>query len=96
MSISPDELEKIARLACLDTEHSAQLERDLNAIMELVEQLRQVDVKQIEPLSHPLELNQPVRIDEVTEANCVAELETIAPLFEEQYYLVPKVLESDN
>ena len=42
------------------------------------------------PLLHPFALHQRLRADAVTEEDCIAELEAIAPLFEDDLYLVPK------
>lgn len=96
MTISSKDLEKIAGLAYLtiDEEHSEQLTQEISSIMDFVDQLRSVDTKGIAPLFHPFALHQRLREDEVTEADCVAELEAIAPLFEDNLYLVPKVIDS--
>jgi aspartyl-tRNA(Asn)/glutamyl-tRNA(Gln) amidotransferase subunit C len=96
MTLLASDLEKIARLACLDTasEHTAQLNEEINSIMDFVEHLRSVDTAGVAPLFHPLALYQRLRTDEITEEECIAELEAIAPLFEDQLYLVPKVIES--
>ncbi len=96
MSISPEELEKIAKLAYLDTEHSTQLTQEINDIMDLVERLRAVDTYGVTPLFHPLELHQRLRTDEVTEEDCLQELMAIAPQVEDNYYKVPQVLELDD
>lgn len=98
MTISPTDLEQIARLAHLDadSEQSSQLSDDITAIMNFVEQLRAVNTTNIAPLFHPFDLHQRVRSDEVTEEDCLAELSAIAPLFEDNLYLVPKVIDSSN
>ena len=95
MSISPEELEKIASLAYLDTEHPALLAKEIGSIMDFVEQLRQVDTKGLLPLSHPLELQQRLRKDVVTEMDCLEELMAIAPHMEDNYYVVPEVIVED-
>lgn len=96
MTISTKDLEKIARLAYLDidSEHSSKLTQEISAIMDFVEQLRSVKTSEVAPLFHPFALHQRLRTDEVTEADCIAELEAIAPMFEDNLYLVPKVIES--
>lgn len=97
MSISPEELKKIAQLACLDIEDSeASLPAEINAIMDFVEQLSSVDTSNVIPMAHPFALHQRLRADVLTESDCLAELEALAPLFEDNLYLVPKVLESDK
>lgn len=96
MTISSKDLEKIARLAYLniDEEHGDQLTQEISSIMDFADQLRSVDTKGVAPLFHPFALHQRLREDEVTEADCIADLEAIAPLFEDNLYLVPKVIDS--
>lgn len=90
-------LNKIAALAYLDQEiNQDELGRDVEAIMEFVDVLRQVDTGDASPLSHPLDLYQRLRTDAVTESNVKEELAALAPLFEEDGYLVPKIIESGN
>ena len=84
MSLSDDQVRRLARLARIDVradESAAVLER-LNRILGLVEEMRRVDTAGIEPMSHALDLVQPLRVDSVTE-----------PAGEERLYLVPKVIE---
>lgn len=96
MTVSTKELKKIAHLAYLDAdpEHSSQLSEEISSIMNFVEQLRAVNTHHIAPLFHPFDLHQRLRSDEVTEEECLSELEAIAPLFEDNLYLVPKVIDS--
>lgn len=96
MSISKKDLEKVAHLAYLDidTDSSSQLGEEINSIMNFVEQLRGVNTQEVAPLFHPLALHQRLRADTVTEEDCIADLEAMAPLFEDNLYLVPKVIES--
>lgn len=98
MTISPQELEKIAHLSHLDVsdERAAQLSEEITSIMNFVAQLSTLDTSKVAPLFHPLALHQRLRADEVTEEECIAEIEAIAPLFEDNLYLVPKVLEGDK
>lgn len=96
MTLSTKELEHIARLAYLeiDADHSAQLTQEISSIMDFVDQLRTINTTDVAPLFHPFALHQRLRTDEITEADCIAELEAIAPMFEDNLYLVPKVIES--
>lgn len=96
MTISQEDLVKIARLAYLDTDSSdsSKLSQEVSSIMNFVEQLRSVDTSTIAPLFHPFAVHQRLRADAVTEEDCTAELEEMASMFEDNLYLVPKVLES--
>ena len=96
MTISHEDLAKIARLAYLDTDStdSSKLTEEVSSIMDFVDQLRSVNTSNIAPLFHPFALHQRLREDTVTEEECIAELEAMAPMFEDNLYLVPKVIES--
>lgn len=95
MSITPKDLEKIANLAYLDTDadNSSKLMQEVSEIMDFVDQLRSVDTTDVPPLFHPLALHQRLRADAITEESCLAELEELAPLFEDSLYLVPQVID---
>lgn len=94
-----DTLANIAALACLDlntdTHTTAQLAHDVSVIMGYVEQLRQVNTEHVTPLLHPLDLHQRLRTDAALEQSCLEELAKLAPLFENDLYLVPKTLHTD-
>lgn len=96
MTLSTQDLEKVAQLACLETNECSvsKLEEEINAIMDFVDALRTVNTDGVAPLFHPLALQQRLRTDTVSEEECLAELEAIAPLFDDNLYLVPKVLDS--
>lgn len=98
MTVSQKDLEKIARLAYLDTDsdNNAQLSAEVSSIMDFVEQLRAANTNNIAPMFHPYDLHQRLREDVVTEEDCLAQLAEIAPMFEEHLYLVPKVIDTDN
>lgn len=98
MTISAKDLEKISQLAYLDTDikHSPKLIEDINAIMNFVDQLRSVNTQKVEPLFHPIALNQRFRQDVITEENSLTELEALAPKFEQDLYLVPQVIDQSK
>jgi len=95
MSTSKNDLKKIAALAYIemDSNSTNQLAHDVGAIMDFVEQLRGVNTSQVTPLLHPLDLEQRLRADVVNEENNVSQLADIAPLFADNLYLVPKVID---
>ncbi len=95
MSISPDEVLKIANLARLQIkqEEVEQYANDLSSIINLVEQMNAVDTKDILPMAHPLDATQRLREDKVTENDQRDTFQTIAPSAEKGLYLVPKVIE---
>jgi aspartyl-tRNA(Asn)/glutamyl-tRNA(Gln) amidotransferase subunit C len=98
MTTTEDELKKVAALAYLEMDKGLleKLTHDVGAIMNFVTQLRQIDTKSITPLSHPIDLDQHLREDEINTENCVEQLEKIAPLFMDNLYLVPKAISTEK
>jgi len=66
-TLAPEEVERIAHLARLSlTEDERDLfSRQLTAVLQYAEQLREVDTEGVEPTSHPLALSTPLRTDDV-------------------------------
>lgn len=95
MSISQQEIEKVAHLARLSipNEHLDDYAQKLSGILDLVAQLQAVDTTGVEPMAHPLDATQRLRDDMVTESNHRDQYQAIAPEVEKGLYLVPKVIE---
>jgi aspartyl-tRNA(Asn)/glutamyl-tRNA(Gln) amidotransferase subunit C len=95
MSLSPDDVQRIARLAriAIEREESGEVLARLNRVLELVDEMRSVDTAGIEPMAHALELVQRLRADEVTEPDRRELYQSVAPAVEKGLYLVPKVIE---
>jgi aspartyl-tRNA(Asn)/glutamyl-tRNA(Gln) amidotransferase subunit C len=95
MSLSSDDVHKIAHLARLavSDEEAEALCRDLSSILDLVEQMAAVDTSAIEPMAHPLAMNQRLRPDEVTESDRRDLYLRNAPAAENGLFLVPRVIE---
>jgi len=95
MSISPEEVLKIANLARLkiSQDEVEQYAVELSNIITLVEQMNKIDTQNVEPMAHPLDVTQRLRKDEVTEINQREKFQSIAPNAEKGLYLVPKVIE---
>lgn len=85
---------KIANLANIEIDPASAtvLANDVANILHFMQQLGQIDTTQTLPLVHPLATEQRLRLDEVHEKNCVTALEKIAPLFQDDLYLVPKII----
>lgn len=67
------------------------LEHEVDAIINYVEQLKQVNTKGIKPFLHPQNPHQAVREDSPDITNTLDELEAHAPYFEDNLFLVPSV-----
>lgn len=98
MSTSEKKLHQIAKLACLSLNKNteAQLQKDVKAIIQFVDQLHTLNTENIAPLIHPLDLHQRLRNDEAHAQNDQDELRRIAPEFSEGLYLVPKVIDTEK
>lgn len=95
MSLTPDEVKKIAHLARINVndEDILPYAKQLSRILAFIEQMNTVNTATIEPLAHPLDLAQPLRSDQITETDLRAKFQKIAPEVEAGLYLVPKVID---
>jgi len=72
------------------------LKAELDQILNLFDKLNSADTDEVEAMSHPLNLSQPTRKDEVTESDQRSKLQASAPLVQSGLFLVPKVIEGEN
>ena len=97
MSLSPDDVARIARLARIAIEPAELPEvlARLNAVLGLVGEMRAVDTAGVEPMPHAVEPRegQRLREDRPSEPDRRALYQSVAPAVEEGLYLVPKVIE---
>lgn len=95
MSLSTQDVEKIARLARLAmTGPEIETARaQLSGIFDLIADMQAVDTEGIEPMSHAQDVSQRLREDAVTETNQREAFQAVAPQVEAGLYLVPKVIE---
>ena len=77
----------------IDEEKEEKITNDLQNIIKFVDQLNDIDTSDIEPLTNPLEKTAKTRDDIVTADNLKKELLEIAPSSNEDYFLVPRVVE---
>ncbi len=95
MALSRQEVEKVALLARLKLT-DAELEKftaQLNQIVGYVEQLQELDTEEIEPMAHPLPINNVFHADSVTDSIGVDKALANAPKRDQEFYLVPPVLD---
>jgi len=95
MSLTPDQLQRIASLASINVsaEEAQGVAERLNRVLGLIDQLQAVDTQGIEPMSHALDVVQRLRPDAVTEPDRRDDYQKGAPAVEQGLYLVPKVIE---
>ena len=82
----------LARIAVADDEIE-HLQGELNAILAFVEQLSEVDVANVEPMTSVTPTAMKKRPDAVTDGNIADQIVRNAPATEDGFFLVPKVVE---
>jgi aspartyl-tRNA(Asn)/glutamyl-tRNA(Gln) amidotransferase subunit C len=95
MSVDAATVRKIAHLSriALPEQEVEHLRGELNAILAFVEQLAEVDVEGIEPMTSVTPMTMKKREDKVTDGGIVDDILRNAPLTEGPYFAVPKVVE---
>jgi aspartyl-tRNA(Asn)/glutamyl-tRNA(Gln) amidotransferase subunit C len=95
MSVDLATVKRVARLAriAVSEEESERMRDQLNGILGFVAQLDEVDVAGVEPMTSVVEMTMKKRQDVVTEGNRVADIVANAPLTEDGFFMVPKVVE---
>jgi aspartyl-tRNA(Asn)/glutamyl-tRNA(Gln) amidotransferase subunit C len=82
----------LARIAVAEDE-VAHLQGELNAMLAFVEQLSEVDVSGVEPMTSVTPMAMKKRVDAVTDGGIAEDIVRNAPQTADNYFLVPKVIE---
>ena len=77
----------------IDKNEIKDVEEKLSKIIDFVDQLQTISTDDIEPMAHPLNQSQRLRMDEVTETNDRGNIQKNAQQIEKGMYLVPKVID---
>jgi aspartyl-tRNA(Asn)/glutamyl-tRNA(Gln) amidotransferase subunit C len=95
MAIDVATVKKVASLSRLreGDERLQSLAGELNGILGWIEQLNEVDVTGVEPMTTAIEMPQPMREDIVTDGGKVAQIVANAPKTVDGFFIVPKVVE---
>lgn len=95
MAFARDEVEKVAHLARLALSESemVQMSQQLSAILDYVEQLRELDTTNVEPMAHCLPIQNVFRADEPVSSLAVDQALANAPKRVGDFYAVPAILE---
>ena len=83
---------RLARIRVADDELD-HLSGELSNILGWVEQLNEVDVAGVEPMTSVVETDQPGRADAVEDGGYAEKIVANAPETRDHYFLVPKVIE---
>jgi len=95
MSVDAETVRRVAHLAriAVAEEEIEHLQGELNAILAFVEQLAEVDVDGVEPMTSVTPLAMKMRKDEVTDGGIADAIMANAPARDDHFFLVPKVVE---
>jgi aspartyl-tRNA(Asn)/glutamyl-tRNA(Gln) amidotransferase subunit C len=95
MSVDRDTVKRVAHLAriAVSDDEAEALKSDLNAILGFVEQLNEVNVEGVEPMTAVVDMEMKKRADIVTEKDEAEKIVANAPAREDHFFVVPKVVE---
>ena len=95
MSVDADTVRRIAHLARIAVPESeiGHLQGELNAMLAFVEQLQEVNVAGVEPMTSVTPMAMKKRADVVTDGGIAGDVVKNAPATEDHFFLVPKVVE---
>lgn len=95
MAIDVATVKKVASLSrlCESDERLEALAGELNSILGWIEQLNEVDVAGVEPMTTAIDMPTPMRDDVVTDGDKVADIVANAPKSVDGFFVVPKVVE---
>ena len=95
MTVTIETVKRVAKLAriAVDDDKAARMQGELNAILGFVEQLNEVDISGVEPMTSVVDVEMKKRTDQVTEGDMAREVTSNAPQSEDNFFMVPKVIE---
>ena len=95
MSVDADTVRRIAHLARIKVadDEIDHLRGELNAILAFVEQLAEVNVTGVEPMTSVTPMQMKKRPDVVTDGDKVEAVLANAPARQDNFFVVPKVVE---
>ena len=95
MAVDAETVHRIAHLARIDVANDEveHLGGELNAMLAFVEQLSEVNVEGVEPMTSVTPMTMKKRVDAVTDGGIAEDIVRNAPMSEDNYFVVPKVVE---
>jgi aspartyl-tRNA(Asn)/glutamyl-tRNA(Gln) amidotransferase subunit C len=95
MSVDADTVRRVAHLAriAVGEDEVEALKGELNAILAFIDQLGEVDVRGVEPMTSVTPMAMKMRKDAVTDGGIADAIVKNAPAREDHFFLVPKVVE---
>ena len=95
MSVDTATVKRVAHLAriAVSDEEAERMTGELNAILGFVEQLAEVNVDGVEPMTSVTPMKMKMRDDVVTDGGKADDIVANAPATEDHFFMVPKVVE---
>ena len=93
--VNVDDVKKIARLSRLhvDADQLQPLADDLNGILSWIEQLNEVEVEGVEPMTSAVDMSAPLRADVITDGGKRDDILKNAPKKDDGFFVVPRSVE---
>lgn len=94
MAVTREEVKRIAKLAklSLTEEEEISLQKELSSILDYMDKLNEIDTSDVEPLSHPIPVENVFREDKVEKSISREDALKNAPDVTEEFFKVPKVI----
>ncbi|MBM3544949.1 MAG: Asp-tRNA(Asn)/Glu-tRNA(Gln) amidotransferase subunit GatC [Alphaproteobacteria bacterium] len=95
MSVDRATVRRIAHLArlAITAEEEARLEKELSGILDWVAQLDELDTSNVEPMTRVAAMTMKKREDRITDGFCAGDILKNAPMADDHYFVVPKIVE---
>ena len=93
MKIDENLIKKLESLAMLEIDDKSSMAKDLEEIVEFVENLNEIDTSNIDATFSSLNNSTPLREDEVIKSDVIKEVLKNAPKVKDNFFIVPKIIE---
>ena len=95
MKLNEDQIIKVSKLARIELSDDEKIEfsKQLSDIISYVEKINELDTENVKPADHIVDQKNIFRIDRVKKSIETSELEKMAPDFDNNHFVVPKIIE---
>ncbi len=95
MALTDKDIKKLSHLAKINISSDDEMIvlKKLDGIIKMIDSMQKIDTTDVQPMSHALDISQPLRADQVTESDIRTKTMALAPETEESLFIVPQVIE---
>lgn len=95
MSVTIDNVKRVAKLAriAVSDERAETMQGELNTILGFVDQLNEVNIEGVEPMTSVVDTAMKKRVDIVDDGGKADDIVANSPASEDNFFMVPKVIE---